>query len=764
MRPFSSVHTFFRTTAASPYSYGKSYVSSTIFTITDPNHLPTSHLPASSGRDQCLRLLETCIGDKDLAVGARVHATIVTAGLQGDSFLAAKLVSLYSLCANPSTAAAILDGFAGCNVFLLNAAIRGNIGNGLYQRAIAVFDRKRRGGVVPDSSTFSCVAKACAFLSDLRRGRQLHGLAVASGLGEDLFVSNSLICMYAKCGSLAAGIQVFDKMHQRDAISWNSIISAHAQGGFDGGALVKVREMAGNGGLSPDDVTLVSALAVCFSAESVEEVHGYAIRNAFESTPTVSNALISAYGKCGRVGEARRVFNTSILRDKVSWNALISCYAQNGFFEESMQLLQDMRASGLDADVITYSGVISSLAQNDKPHQAMQIFKELLEVGLIPDAITIASILPAISDLPGVRLCREMHAYSYRHRMESDRRVKNALVSVYSKCGLIQNAYLVFERIEDRDVISWSSIVAGYAQNGCCNESLVVFGQMVRAEIEPNPISITSVLAACSGVSGLRQGREVHLWAIKHAFDGQTYVGSALIDMYAKCGRIVNSRRVFDLMKERNLVTWNAMIGGYAFHGLGEEAIKIFRSLDGPDEVSFIATLSACSHGGLVKEGIEIFNSMKDFKVNPREEHYACMVDILGRSGKLDRAMELVRAMPVKANSEIWGSLLGACKTHCNLGMGIYSGTQIIGNGSISSGYYVTLSNILAEFGRWSDVEATRELMNKKGVKKGIACSWIEVDKEVYHFVAKDRVQHPEWGRLLGILSSLSEQMKGMSS
>uniref|UniRef100_A0A1D1Z651 Pentatricopeptide repeat-containing protein At5g16860 n=1 Tax=Anthurium amnicola TaxID=1678845 RepID=A0A1D1Z651_9ARAE len=730
-------------------------------------HLPlTAHhvsaVPPGFGREGCRRLLEWCLRDRDLVLGSRLHARIVTAGLQGDSFLAAKLVSFYSLCGNPSAAEAVFDGFVETNVFVLNAAIRGYVCNGLHRRAIHAFCQKREG-VVPDSSTFSCVAKACALLSDLRKGRRLHGLAVASGLGSDLFVSNSLVCMYARCGSLADGVQVFERMPRRDTVSWNSVISAYARGGFDREALDRVREMVGRGGLRPDCVTLVSVLAACFSAETVEQVHGYAVRNGFESTSTVRNALISAYGKCGRVREARWAFNNYVRCDKVSWNALISCYAQNGFFEESMQLLRDMRASEIDLDVITYSGIISSLAQDDKPGEALEVFRELLGTGFNLDVITIASILPAISDLHCVNLCKEMHAYSYRHGMESERRVRNALVSVYGKCALIPYASGVFEEIGDRDVISWSSMVASYAQNGLCNEALHVFRQMITVEIEPNPISITSVLDACSAISGLKQGKEIHLWAVKNAVDGQTFVGSALIDMYAKCGRIIDSRRVFDLMKEKNLVTWNSMIGGYAFHGLGEEALKIFHRLEEPDEVSFIAALSACSHGGLVAEGIAIFNRMKDFNVSPREAHYACMVDILGRSGKLDRAMELIRTMPVEASTTIWGSLLGACKIYCNLDMGIHSGMQIIGSGSTDSGYYVTLSNILAEFGRWSDVEVTRGLMNEKGVKKGIGCTWIEVNKEVHSFVAKSRVQHPEWGYLFRVLTFLNEHMKGMS-
>lgn len=312
------------------------------------------------------------------------------------------------------------------------------------------------------------------------------------------------------------------------------------------------------------------------------------------------------------------------------------------------------------------------------------------------------------------------------------------------------------------DVISWSSMIVGYVQNSYFNEALDTFRQMIMTETEPNQITVTSILSACAGISSLRQGKEVHLCALKNKFEAQTFVGSALIDMYAKCGKIKDSRRVFDLMTEKNLVTWNTMIGGYAFHGLGENALEIFWRVDNPDQITFIAALSACSHGGLVDEGIDVFNSMKSFGVKATEGHYASMVDILGRSGRLDQALELIQKMPIEANADIWGALLGACKTHSSLDIAIYSGARVVELGSKNPGYYVLLSNILADFGKWEDVEMIRKLMKEKGVKKVVGCSWIEVNKGVYSFFSREAAQHPEWESLFKILKGLNEQMKGM--
>lgn len=641
--------------------------------------------------------------------------------------------------------------------------IRGLSSNGLNQEAINLFCIERREGVEPDSYTFSCVLKACASLLDVRQGRSLHQLVIQCGFESDLFVSNSLVAMYAKCGSLESGVQVFDRMPQRDVVSWNSIVAAYALNGLDYEAAERVREMV-ESGLKPDEATFVSVLTLSLNDEStVREMHGYVLRSGHEPCLMIRNALVSAYGKCGRVKEARRVFDSSIAKDRVSWNALIACYAQNGLFEESLGLLKEMKLFGIDMDVVTYSGIISSLSQNDLSSEAMMVFKELLRAGLKPDIVATASILPAISGALCLDYCKEIHAYSYRHRLVSDRRVKNALVSAYCNCGLVRDAERVFAAIDEKDVISWSSMVVGYTQNQCFLQGLNAFRQMVRSETEPNPVTITSVLSACAGVSGLQLAKELHSWATKNFLECQTFIGSALIDVYAKCGRIGDSRRVFDLMKEKNLVTWNSMIGGYAIHGLGEDALQLFYMLEKPDDVTCIAVLSACSHGGLVEEGIKIFNTMKDSNVTAREAHYACMVDLLARSGRIEQAADLAKTMPMKASAEIWGVILGASKMQADLEVGSYSGEQILESGSTNSGYYVLLSNMYADCGKWEEVGIMRDMMKEKGVKKGAGCSWIEVEKGFHCFVAKERAQHPEWETMFGVLTFLCTQMKEVS-
>ncbi|RWW31687.1 hypothetical protein GW17_00003680 [Ensete ventricosum] len=750
MKPFSSLVSLLKVAVSSSRLLSSSSLSLPLLLSKDFH----------SVKDHCRHLLELGILHENPSLGSHAHARIVVFGLERDSFLSTKLITLYSLCGRLHDASAIFARVPRCDAFILNAVLRGYCANGLHQKAIDLFHRKRKDGVRPDSYTFSCIFKACASLSDLRQGKELHHLAAAGGFESDVFVGNSLMCMYAKCGSIEDVVRVFDGMPQQDTVSWTSIVSAYARDGRHVEAAEKLRQMI-ECGFRPDQVTMLTVLAMSGDTpEVVGQVHGYILRSGFEPTSMIQNSLISAYGKCGRAEEARKVFHGCARVNRVTWNALISSYAQNGLFDESRQLLRDMKHSGCDLDVVTYSGVISSFSQNDLFGSAMAVFEELVSVGLKPDVVAIASVLPAISGLQCSNYCKEIHAFTYRHRLESDRRIRNALVSVYSKFGLLQCAERVFGAIGDRDVISWSSMVMGYAQNQYFAEALDTFQRMIGTRTEPNPITVTSVLSSCAGVSGLRQGKEIHAWAVKNSVDDQPFVGSALVDMYAKCGRLGDSRKVFDLMEDKNLVTYNVMMGGYAVHGLTENALEIFGMVDEPDQVSFIAALSACSHGGKVEEGIEIFNSMR---MRPREGHYALMVDLLARSGRLQQALDLITTMPTKAGSEIWGAMLGACRIHSDLEIGIYTGNRIIESGSGNSGYYVLLSNILADFGRWEDVEVIRELMKEKEVKKCAGCSWIEVNKRVRSFVAKERAHHPEWKSMFQVLSALNEQTRGMS-
>ncbi|KAG0495887.1 hypothetical protein HPP92_000538 [Vanilla planifolia] len=366
-----------------------------------------------SARMHISNFLENCILHKNLLLGSKIHCYIIVSGFSNDSFLSTKLISLYSDCGNIPMALTVFSFFPITNVYLLNSLIRGYSSNGLHQEAITFFNKNRREGLLPDSYSFSCVLKACASLADLWQGKQLHQLAVQSGFEPDIFVSNSLIFMYSKCGSLEDVVLLFERIPRQDVVSWNTIVSAYALNGFVLEAAKKVSEMI-RSGMRVDQVTIISILN--FNPVSdiiVREVHGYVLRKGHQSILRIHNALISAYGKCGMVKEARRVFDCLDSKDRVSWNSLIACYAQNGLFKESLQLLREMKVCRLDLDVVTYCGIISSLAQSCHSNEAMVVFMDLMNAGIKPDVVLIASVLPAISGIFCLNYCKEIHGYSF---------------------------------------------------------------------------------------------------------------------------------------------------------------------------------------------------------------------------------------------------------------------------------------------------------------------------------------------------------------
>ncbi|CAN6443684.1 unnamed protein product [Victoria cruziana] len=706
------------------------------------------------------QMLDSCCIDKYLVRARLVHAHIVIHNFQQDSFLSSKLVFVYAACGEVAVARLVFDGLIKPSTFACNSMIRGYVNNGLHQKALDFFHHMREAGFRPDSYTYSSILKACASLPDHEHGRNVHELVKKSRLDTDIYVSNALISMYSNFQCVPEAVQIFDRMSDRDMVSWNSIIACYVQNDLDEGAVVALKEMM-KVGFRPDQVTIITILSVCSYATG-RELHGYVLTNGFGSTVVVANSLISMYGKCGKLAEAQGIFGTLVHPDRVTWNAFVASSARNGRYEESLSLLRDMKDAGMRADEITYSGIISAFSQNNQPQDALEIFLQMLNAGLKPDAVAIASVLPALSNMQILDYCKEIHGYSYRNNVESDKRVKNALVSVYSQCGSVKCAENAFSRISNKDVISWSSMIVGYTQNGCLDEAIKVFRNMCKSNAKPNPITITSILSACAGVSSLKQGKEIHSWALKQGLHVHTFVGSALVDMYAKCGRINSSRTAFDKIPEKNLVSWNVMIAGYAVHGQGVNALKLFKMVEHPDEVTFLAALSACSHAGLVEDGIEIFNEMSILKMKPREDHYACLVDILGRAGRLDEALAIIKDIPVESNISIWGALLGACRIYHNLDIGIHTGKQMLDLGCNNSGLHVLLSNIFADSGKWEAVETIRKSMKDRGMKKKVGCSWIEVNNQVHSFGARDRT-HPEWENVCQVTSDLNNQISELT-
>eukprot|EP01018_Ginkgo_biloba_P034602 Gb_21765 [translate_table: standard] len=680
-------------------------------------------------------LLHLCTCAKALAEGKRVHAHMLKSGIQLNVFLGTKLVSMYVNCGSLGDARQVFDELPMRNVYICSAMIGGYARNMHYREALTLFRQMHLGGVKPDSFVITSVLPACANLAVLELGKEIHAYVVKIGLELDVFVGNALIDMYGKCQSLENARQVFDKMSQRDYVSWNSMIGGYAQNGHSDEALklfIRMQLL----GKKPDVVTW--------------------------------NAMIAGYAQSGHCDEAFKFFRqmerAGIMPTVISWTSMIAGYAQNGRAEEAWKIFCQMQLTGIKPNVVTWTAMIVGYAKNGHPDEALRLFGQMQLAGFTPNSITVTSVLWACTRLEALRQSKEIHAYVVKSLFHSDIIVGNAFIDMYAKCLRLENARQIFDKLSQRDVVSWNAMIAGYARSGHSDEALRLFRQMQLSCTKPNTATIVSILPACAHLASLQHGKEIHDYVIRSGFVLGAAVGSALVDMYAKCGSIELARHVFDKISETDVISWTTMIVGYAMHGHGKDALTLFdkmllMNLE-PDHITFIGVLSACSHAGLVDKGWHYFDCMsRDYHIIPSVKHYACMVDLLGRAGRLDDAHELINKMPIEPDATVWGALLGACRIHCNIELGECVAGHLFELDPGNPGNYVLLSHIYATAGRWVDVVKVRTMMKDKALKWRPGCSWIEVRNEVHTFLAGDR-SHPQREKIYAMLESLGRQMK----
>ncbi|XP_057858385.2 pentatricopeptide repeat-containing protein At3g16610 [Cryptomeria japonica] len=633
---------------------------------------------------------------------------------------------------------------------------------------------------VIDSSTYISLLQACSKHKALPEGKLIHAhINVSTNLRvlmTDPIIHNSLITMYVKCDELESARRVFDEMQRRNSCSWSVMIAAYAKHGFlVQEALLLFRQMQENY-VKCNEFTYSSVLPACAKLGSLKlgmEVHKQVIERGFQSDLVVANALVDMYAKCGSVEDARQVFDKMPEPNVVSWTAMIAGYSKLGNLKEALILFQKMpykdqfartamiaayAENGMvdaawklfdemsERNVVSWNAMIAGFVQNSRSEEAIKLFKQMQLLGVRSDSKTFASILPLCAELGALDQGMEIHDKIVRGGYQFEVILVNMLIDMYAKCGRIEKARELLDNMRQPDVISWTSLITGYAQNGRGDEALKLFQKMQSVGIKPDSNTFSSVLSVCANVAALQQGMGIHRELIRNGFQCYLPVMNALIDMYAKCGIMYKASKVFDNMQKRNVVSWTTMIAGYALHGCGSEALKLFEEMKGsginPDHVTLVCVLSACNHAGLVEEGYKYFNCMSyQYNITPTMEHYSCMVDLLGRAGHLDKAQDVINKMPLRPNISILCCLLAACKIHNNVELGEHVAEHILELDPINPAPYVILSNIYATVGRWVDLEKIRKMMNDRGIKKTPGLSWIEVNKQVHSFVVGDESQ-----------------------
>ncbi|VVA36696.1 PREDICTED: pentatricopeptide repeat-containing [Prunus dulcis] len=369
-------------------------------------------------------------------------------------------------------------------------------------------------------------------------------------------------------------------------------------------------------------------------------------------------------------------------------------------------------------DVVMCTAMISGLVLNGMNNDALEIFRRLLKEKMRPNSLTLASVLPACAGLVALKLGKELHGNILKHGLDGRLHLGSALIDMYAKSGRLDLAHQVFERMFERDTICWNSMITSYSQNGKPEEAIDIFRQMGMASAKHDCVSISAALSACANLPALHYGKEIHGFMIRSAFSSDLFAESALIDVYAKCGNLVLACRVFDMMEEKNEVSWNSIISAYGSHSCLKDSLVLFREMLGngilPDHVTFLGILSACGDAGQVDDGIFYFHCMiEEYGIPARLEHYTCMVDLFGRAGRLSEAFETIKSMPFSPDSGVWGTLLGSCRVHGNVELAEEASRHLFDVEPQNSGYYILLSNIHADAGKWGSVLKVRSLMKE---------------------------------------------------
>ncbi|KAG6518800.1 hypothetical protein ZIOFF_022281 [Zingiber officinale] len=630
-----------------------------------------------------------------LRLGSCIHGTATKFGLLPENSVGvgSSLVYMYTKCGDVAPALRVFDEMTVTDVVAWTSLIVGCLRNGEAEMSLLCLKEMHRVSGLPNSRTMEAGLQACGSLVALKEGKCLHGLLLKFGMEHFHSVKSSLLSMYSKCECLDETARVFQAMPERDVISWTAMIVVHMRKGQILECMHMFSEMR-DSGVDADGVLLSCILLGFSDAGKVcqgKGFHGMVLRRNYELSMLVINALISMYCKFGLLYLARKVFDAVDNRDAESWNLMVISYGKAGLDIECLDLFRQMQFQGLISDLNSFASAISSC-----------------------------------SHLMALRLGQSIHCYTMKVSLDECKSICNTLVGMYGQCRAFHLAQRIFEKTS-KDAVTWNALIASYAHHGYSHNALSLFYQMLLSDVKPSLTTLIIVLSACSCVGALNLGKWIHNYAKEMELEHDVSLNTALVDMYAKCGQLEISRGIFDSMPERDIVAWNAMLSGYGIHGHAKEAIMLFGEMEKigirPNETTFLAILSACSHAGFVDEGKEFFDKMNMYSISPMLKHYACMVDLLGRSGYLYDAEDMVLKMPIKPDGAIWGTLLGACKIHNNVALGERVAKEAFDSEPENDGYYILMSNMYSGDGKWKEVESLRGMMKDNRMKKTVGWS-----------------------------------------
>ncbi|KAL4339195.1 hypothetical protein GQ457_08G028230 [Hibiscus cannabinus] len=656
-----------------------------------------------------------------------------------------------------------------------------------------------------DSVSTVHALKSCTISSNFEWGSCIHAAVLKSSLQTDVFVNNSLLHMYMKCGCIEHARKLFDHMPERTVASWTAMISGYSNNGLADEGITTFVQMLENE--YPNEFTLAAALQIV--AENCNPrficvLHGYIIKGGFLEDSFLQNSLISAYAKSGILSEAVKLLERFSSRDVVSWTCIISGSVLHGSMQEAVMVFFRMQEDGVAPNEVTilsvlhacsfigqlrilqwvhglvsklgwyqhelvFNSIVETYLSNGYFREGIQLFSGFCfdGEGRYLNQETMANFLQCCGHSNNLKLGKQLHGYLIKHGFSSCM-VQNSLINMYAENEQNESALQVFARMTGRDIVSWNSLITCLIKNGEFHEALKLLKDIHSngGEMRPDFITMLALIQACSNLSSLMPGQVIHGYITKAGLISDIFIQNALIDMYGRSGKLDLAEEVFDEMPLKDLGSWNSLIAAYGINGNGRLALQAFTKLNKssphkPNAITFTNILSACSHGRLVDEGFKIFKSMqKEYAVEPRMEHFVCMVDLLGRSGKLEEAEAFIKGMPIKPSNDAWYALLGACGFHRNICIAERVAEKLSAEDSEGIVWRVALSNIYACRGQWDDAARVRaQLRQVEGTKKEGGWSTVEVKGNMCKFMVNDTI-HPESKSIYAALSVMTKHVR----
>ncbi|GFP80992.1 pentatricopeptide repeat-containing protein at4g39952 mitochondrial [Phtheirospermum japonicum] len=642
-------------------------------------------------------VVSACAELRALKIGMAVHGLVSKVNLfHENSAVGASLVYMYSKCGEVEYASHVFDEIPQRDVIAWTALVIGYVQNGESEKGLkCLCEMHRIGGddERPNFRTLEGGLQACGDLSSLVGGKCLHGLVVKFGISSSRIIQSAVLSMYSKCGSVEDAQVSFMEVVSKDLFSWTSIIGIYARLGRFHDCFRMFSWMLASG-VYPDGMViscLVSGLANSMKVNEGKAFHGNILRRNYGFGQIVSNSLLSMYCKFGLIAVADKIFIRGHNNQETeSWNIMVVGYEKSGLEMDCVNLFREMQRRGIESNLNTLMSVIFSCLRLRAIHFGLSVHCHIIK------------------------------------RLFENVSVVNSLINMYGRFGNLTMAQKLFHQV-DPDIATWNSLISAHTENGNYFEAINFFDEMISKDINPNVVTLVTLLSACSQIVSLENGRKIHNYVKETGFEYEVSLSSALVDMYAKCGEINTAKEIFDSMDKKDVISWNVMISGYGMHGHGKLAIWVFRKMEEsgarPNELTFLAVLSACAHSGLVDEAKSLFDKMEEYSVVPTLKHYGCMVDLYGRAGYLDEAESLILSMPFAPDGGIWGSLLTACKMHNNAEMGIKIAERAIEADPENDGYRVLISDFYGCMGTWEEVEQVRKTMKDRGVKKTMGWS-----------------------------------------